>query len=74
MSLRWIFLVLLFAYGVSVFASVENFNEMIEQTTKEQNQLAAEIQFHLDITNEKTLEISRTESVALKGSILNNIN
>jgi predicted PurR-regulated permease PerM len=74
MSLRWIFLVLLVAYGVSVFASVENFNEMIEQTTHEQNQLAAEIRSRLENTNEKTLEISRNESVDLKGSFVNNSN
>lgn len=67
MSLRWFLLVLLVAYGVSVFAAVENFNELVHEAVRDQHTLEAELQNQLGINNEKTLGfITENDSVAPK--------
>ncbi len=68
MSLRWVLLVLLVAYRVSVFASIENFNELVHEAVRDQHTLEAELQNQLGINNEKTLRfITENDSVAPKG-------
>lgn len=68
MSLRWVLLVLLVAYGVNAFAEVENFNQLVSEAVRDQNRLAAEIQTQLGISNEKTRElISESNSVTNEG-------
>ena len=68
MILRWVLLVLIVAYGVSVFAAVENFNELVTAAVRDQHTLESELQTQLGMNNEKTLElISGNESAAPKG-------
>ena len=75
MSLRWFLLVLLVAYGVSVFAAVENFNELVHEAVRDQHTLEAELQNQLGINNEKTLGfITENDSVAPKGFKIRLIN
>lgn len=74
MSIRWIFLVLIFAYGISVLAAVEDFNQIIADSSKEQIRLAIAVQDQLQDTKQKTLENSGSESIALQGSILKIVN
>ena len=68
MSLRWIMLVLLVAWGVNAFALISDFNEIIAETAIDQHELAAEIQTQVGVTKEKTLKtLTEKDSVALKG-------
>lgn len=68
MSLRWLFLVLLVAWGVNAFGAIENFNQIIVETITDQETLASEIQTHMTEQKEETLESKTdTESVASEG-------
>ncbi len=68
MSLRWVFLVLILAYGVNVFAVVENFNKLVKQAVCDQHNLESELQTQLGINNEITPgPISESESAATRG-------
>ncbi|OFZ28755.1 MAG: hypothetical protein A2622_06640 [Bdellovibrionales bacterium RIFCSPHIGHO2_01_FULL_40_29] len=68
MSLRWIFLVLIFAWGIHVFAAIEDFAAIVAESIQNEKMLAAEIQSHLGFQKEKTLEyLTESESVALEG-------
>ena len=68
MKLKWIFIILLMAYTLDAFSSVDGFQEIIADNTISQTKLAAEIQRLLGIKHEKTLQnMTDIESVALKG-------
>ncbi len=68
MSIRWIMLMLLMAYAVNTLASIDDFNETINSSDRDQKKFAAEIQTQLGITNEKTLiKTTEKDSVALEG-------
>lgn len=67
MSIRWILLVLLVAYGLNAFSSIEHFNEIIISTQQDQQKLAAELQTQLGIKNEtNSNQITDSKSVASK--------
>lgn len=72
LGLRWAFIILLVAYGISALAAVEDFNQIVEENSRDQQNLAFEIQTHLFVTKDKTRESSatQTETIALEGSTL----
>ena len=71
MSIRWIMLVLLVAYGLNAFASIENFNEIIISAQEDQQKLAAELQAQVGILNEiKPKHTIESKSVASEGFTL----
>ena len=68
MSLRWIFLTLLFAYAVDAYSAIENFDQLIRENNRSQLQLASEIQTQLGFKKQKTLDIlSESDSASLEG-------
>ena len=71
MSLRWVLLVLVFAYGINALAEISQFNEIIEQNIEDQAQLEFEIRTHLaayPVQKEKTLVgLSEPELISLEG-------
>ena len=68
MSLKWIFILLLTVYTIDVFSSVDNFNEILADGTKNQNQSANDLKQSLEVKTEKTLRnLTEYETVALKG-------
>ena len=68
MSIRWIMLVLLVAYGLNAFASIENFNEIIISVQEDQQKLAADLQAQVGVLNEKKPKYpTESKSVASEG-------
>ncbi|MBC7741035.1 MAG: hypothetical protein H7061_02480 [Bdellovibrionaceae bacterium] len=67
MSIKWIFAILVFMYSFNMFAADIQFDELIEESHQDQMRLAAEIQRHLGIVNEKTLKDRTASAVSLEG-------
>ncbi|MFZ3231263.1 MAG: hypothetical protein WA160_13730 [Pseudobdellovibrio sp.] len=80
MNIRWAFFILIAICGISVFASVSDFNQIIATNIQDQQKLAWEIQSQLgrtlefggnNLVNKKTLEsLAQSELVTLEGSNL----
>ena len=68
MSLRWIFMTLLFAYAVDAFSAIDNFDQLIRENNCSQLKLASKLHTKLELKKQKTLDIlSESDSVSLEG-------
>jgi hypothetical protein len=67
MSLKWIFALLVVTYTLNVFATELQLSNLIEESYQEQIKLAAEIQHHLGVRNEKTLGDRSASAVSPEG-------
>ncbi len=68
MSLKWIFALVTVLYAINNFAGENDFSKMIEENNRDQIKLAAELQEHLGIDNEKTLKsLTASDAVTNEG-------
>ncbi len=67
MNLKWILALMTVTYALNVFSSEIQFSNLIEESYQDQLSLAAELQHHLGISNEKTLKDRSASTASLEG-------